>query len=180
MYVKLCGRKSSVLQSQIEHMLWRTAELCNRIFATEKPRFTSAKVKIHFLHSNAMMHIKVNYYISLGLKITQIKILRNVGDVIWRLLVRNVKIIHYLTSCALQFWSNLTELFLCIVVNLTCTISRFQDGGSFQLNPLVTTGRLIILRTLVINQIRPYTKLNYNIKYIMSVVILWTMHHTSG
>jgi len=25
---------------------------------------------------------------------------------------------------------------------MTCRISRFQDGGSFQLNPLVTTGRL--------------------------------------
>jgi len=24
---------------------------------------------------------------------------------------------------------------------MTCMISRFQDGGSFQLNPLVTTGR---------------------------------------
>jgi hypothetical protein len=28
---------------------------------------------------------------------------------------------------------------LCIVVNMTCRISRFQDGGSFKLNPLVTT-----------------------------------------
>jgi len=25
---------------------------------------------------------------------------------------------------------------------MTCRISRFQDGGSFQLNPLVTTCRL--------------------------------------
>jgi len=31
---------------------------------------------------------------------------------------------------------------LCIVVNMTCRMSRFQDGGFFQLNPLVMTCRL--------------------------------------
>ena len=35
-------------------------------------------------------------------------------------------------------------LFLCIVVNVTCMISHFQDGGSLKLNPLVKTGRLKI------------------------------------
>jgi len=43
---------------------------------------------------------------------------------------------------------------LCIVVNVTSRISRFQDGGSFQLYPLVTTCRLRILRGIVTNQIR--------------------------
>ena len=33
-------------------------------------------------------------------------------------------------------------------------ISHFQDGESFQLNPLVTTGRLRILRRIVTSQIR--------------------------
>ena len=133
MYVKLWKRKSSVLQSQIEHILWLTAELYKRIFATVKPRYTSSKLRIHysFLHSHSMLNVKVNYYIFLGLKITEIKIPWNVVDVIWRLLVRDVKIIHYLASCTLQFWSNLAKLFLCIVVNMTCTISRSQDGGSF-------------------------------------------------
>ena len=160
MYFKLCGRKSSALESQIEHTLWLTAELCKRIFATVKPRCMSAKLNMHyrFLPSIAMMNIKVNSYNSLSLKITQIKIRRNVVDVIWRLLVRNLKIIR-LASCMLQFWSHLTELFVCIVVNMTCTISRFQDGGSFQLNLLVTTGRLIILRTIAINQIRSYKQI---------------------
>ena len=46
--------------------------------------------------------------------------------------------------------NNLTKLslqgrhfnyFLCIVENMTCRISRFQNGGSFQLNSLVTTCR---------------------------------------
>jgi hypothetical protein len=32
----------------------------------------------------------------------------NQHDVIWRLPVWNVKIRHYLASCTLQFWSNLT------------------------------------------------------------------------
>jgi hypothetical protein len=31
-------------------------------------------------------------------------------DVIWRLLVWNVKIIRYLASCMLQFWSNLAKI----------------------------------------------------------------------
>ena len=35
----------------------------------------------------------------------------------------------------------------------------FQDGGSFKLNPLVTTGRLRILRTIVTNQIRRYKQI---------------------
>ena len=42
---------------------------------------------------------------------------------------------------------------MCIVVNVTFRISRIQDVGSFQLNPLVTTGRLKILRRIVTNQI---------------------------
>jgi hypothetical protein len=41
-----------------------------------------------------------------------------------------------------------------LVGNVTCRISRFQDGGSFTLNLLVTTGRLIILSRIVTNQIR--------------------------
>jgi hypothetical protein len=63
----------------------------------------------------------------------------------WRLPVWNVNIRCYLASCTLQFWSNITKtsfqgkhlLFLCIVVNMTCRISHFQDGRSFQLYPLV-------------------------------------------
>jgi hypothetical protein len=71
-----------------------------------------------------------------------------VVDVIWRLPVWNVKIRHYLASCTLQFWSNLTQIsfqgrhfnyFLCIVVNMTCRISHFQDGGSFQTGSLHMT-----------------------------------------
>ena len=139
---------------------------------TVKPRYTSSKLRIHysFLHSHAMLNVKGNSYIFLGLKITEIKIPWNVVDVIWRLLVRNVKIIHYLASCTLQFWSNLAKLFLCIVVNMTCTISRFQDGGSFQLNPLVTTGRLIT------SQIRPCKQIELEYQ----IVILFTTHHTPG
>jgi hypothetical protein len=37
-------------------------------------------------------------------------------------------------------------------------ISRFQDGVSFQLNPLVTTFRLIILRRIVAYKIRRYKR----------------------
>jgi len=36
---------------------------------------------------------------------------------------------------------------------MTCRISRFQDGGSFQLDHLATTFRLRILRRMVTNQI---------------------------
>ena len=42
---------------------------------------------------------------------------------------------------------------------MTCRTSRFQDGGSFQLNPLVTTGRLRNLRKIVTNQIRWYKQI---------------------
>jgi hypothetical protein len=44
--------------------------------------FTSAKLKIQYsyLHSNAMLNIRMYSSISLGLIITQIKILRNVVD----------------------------------------------------------------------------------------------------
>ena len=42
---------------------------------------------------------------------------------------------------------------------MTCRISRFQDGGSFQLDPLFTTCRLRILRRIVTNQIRRYKQL---------------------
>ena len=41
----------------------------------------------------------------------------------------------------------------------TCRISRFQDGGSFQLNPLVTTCRLRILCRMVTNQIQRYKQI---------------------
>ena len=43
-------------------------------------------------------------------------------------------------------------------------ISRFQDGGSFQLNPLVTTGRLRILSRIVTNQIRRYKQITLEFK----------------
>jgi hypothetical protein len=71
----------------------------------------------------------------------------NQHDVIWGLPVWNVKIRRYLASCMFQFWSNLTKIsfpgkhfnhFWGIVVNMTCRISHFQDGRSFQLNPLVS------------------------------------------
>jgi len=42
---------------------------------------------------------------------------------------------------------------------VTCRISRFQDGGSFQLNTLVTTGRLRMLQRKVTNQIRRYKQI---------------------
>ena len=52
------------------------------IFATVKPRFTSAKIKIqyNYLISNAILNIKMYSCISLGLQITQSKILCNVVD----------------------------------------------------------------------------------------------------
>jgi len=42
---------------------------------------------------------------------------------------------------------------------MTCRMSRFQDGGSFQLNPLVMPGRLRILHTIVTNHIRRYKQI---------------------
>jgi len=48
---------------------------------------------------------------------------------------------------------------LSIVVNMTCRISRFQDGGFFQLDPLVTICRLRILCRIVTNQIRLYKQI---------------------
>ena len=59
LYFNLCGRKSSVLQSQIEFTQRRAAELGNRIFATVKPRSASAKIKIQYsyLHSNAILRL---------------------------------------------------------------------------------------------------------------------------
>jgi hypothetical protein len=38
-------------------------------------------------------------------------------------------------------------------------ISRFQDGGSFQLRPLVTASRLRNLHRIVTNQIRRYKQI---------------------
>ena len=65
----------------------------------------------------------------------------DVIDVIWRLPVWNVKIWRYLASCTLQCWSNLTEIcfqgrhfnYCC-----ACRITYFQDGRSFQLQPLAS------------------------------------------
>ena len=56
-------------------------------------------------------------------------------------------------------------------VNVTYMISRFQDGESVQLNPLVTTGRLIILYRIVTNQIRRYKQiaLEFKITYTCSL-----------
>jgi hypothetical protein len=47
-----------------------------------------------------------------------------------------------LGGSSLFFMFSLVGNFLSIVVNMTCRISRFQDGGPFHLNPLVTTCRL--------------------------------------
>ena len=59
-----------------------TVELGKRIFATVKPRFTSTELIIQYsyLHSNAVLNIKMYSCISLGPKITQIKIPGNVVD----------------------------------------------------------------------------------------------------
>ena len=48
---------------------------------------------------------------------------------------------------------------MCIVVNMTCRISRFQNCGSFRLSYLVTTCRLRILRRIVTNQIWQYKQI---------------------
>jgi hypothetical protein len=48
-------------------------------------------------------------------------------------------------------------------------ISRFQDGVSFQLNPLVTTGRLRILRRIVTSQIRRYKQIALEFKITCSL-----------
>jgi hypothetical protein len=68
-------------------------------------------------------------------------------------------------------------LFLCIVVNVICSISRFQDGGSFQLNPLVTTGRLRILRRMVINQIRRYKQIALELRITLMLFRALTRVH---
>ena len=47
----------------------------------------------------------------------------NQHDVMWRLPVWNVKIIRYLASCTLQFWSNLTKIsFQCKHFNYFCVL----------------------------------------------------------
>ena len=48
-------------------------------------------------------------------------------------------------------------------------ISRFQDGESVQLNPLVTTGRLRILRRMVTNQIQRYKQIALDFKITYSL-----------
>jgi hypothetical protein len=53
---------------------------------------------------------------------------------------------------------------------MTCRISRFQDGGPFQLDPLVTTCRLRILCRLVTNQIRRYKQIAFELKIELSRV----------
>ena len=48
-------------------------------------------------------------------------------------------------------------------------ISHFQTGGSFQLNPLVTTGRLRILRRIVTNLIQRYKEIALEFKITYSL-----------
>ena len=77
---------------------------------------------------------------------------------------------------------------MCIVVNVTCRISHLQDHGSFQLNPLVTNGRMRILRRIVTNRENHRPVANYwqtlsycfKIKYTMiwAVFTLTTNNHT--
>jgi len=62
---------------------FKTCRKVNSIFDCKTNRFTSAKLKIwySYLHSNAILNIKMYSCISLGLKITQIKIsVKNVVD----------------------------------------------------------------------------------------------------
>ena len=56
-----------------------------------------------------------------------------------------------------------------VVVILICRISCFQYGGSFQLNPLVTTGRLSILCRIVTNQIRRCKQIALEFKFTYSL-----------
>ena len=58
---------------------------------------------------------------------------------------------------------------MCIVVNVTCSISRFQGGGSFQLNSLDTTGRLRILRRMVTNQFRWHKKIALELRITLTL-----------
>jgi len=57
-------------------------ELVKQVFATIIPRYMSTKLKVQFSyrHSNAILNIKIYSCISMGLKITQIKIPQNVVD----------------------------------------------------------------------------------------------------
>jgi len=54
---------------------------------------------------------------------------------------------------------------------MNCRISRFQDGGSFQLDPLVTNCRLRILRKIVTNQI-----LRYKVHFEVCLSIHFVLH----
>jgi len=54
---------------------------------------------------------------------------------------------------------------------MTCRISRFQDGGSFQQDPLVTTYRLKIVRRIVANQIRRYKQITLEFWIVFGVSI---------
>jgi len=51
---------------------------------------------------------------------------------------------------------------------MTCRISHFQDGGSFQLEPLVTTCRLRTLRRIVTNHIRRYKQIALELLFAAS------------
>jgi hypothetical protein len=57
---------------------------------------------------------------------------------------------------------------LWIVVDVTCTISRFQDVGSFQLNPLVTTFRLMTVFATTIIKI-PTLQTYFSLKFVKTV-----------
>jgi hypothetical protein len=59
---------------------------------------------------------------------------------------------------------------------MTCRISHFQDGGSFQLNPLVTTCRLGILHRIVTNQIHRYKQILSKLKRTRSQKNIWFGH----
>ena len=62
---------------------------------------------------------------------------------------------------------------MCIIVNVTCRISRFQEGGSFQLNSLIMTGRLRILRRIVTNQIQRYKQIALECKILCNQAYCW-------
>jgi len=56
---------------------------------------------------------------------------------------------------------------------MTCRISHFLDSGSFQLNPLFTTGKLRILRRIVTNHIRRYKQIALK----LGLYFNYTTHH---
>jgi hypothetical protein len=110
-------------------------EINSCIFTCENINFSPPKLLVHYYKCGGYVPrcVTVNTHTIVNWKNSEMSLTTlthnqyDVIDVMWRLSIWNVKIIRYLASCTLQFWSNLTKIsFQGKHFNYFCALCKYD------------------------------------------------------